>query len=152
MVLKLTGIFVILLISGCSVDQYLTGNFNQNEFDKACKWQTKIKSPDKADMLWIDSLRTIKDTFGLTVFLGTWCSDSKKLVPKMFGLLPFIPVKLERIYALDTTKNDSAKFAQANSISRIPVFIFKRNGVEMARISEKPEKRLSRQLYYLLKY
>jgi len=152
MVFRITSLLILILITGCSVDQYLTGSFNQNEFDKACKWQTKIKSPDKADMLWIDSLRTIKDTFGLTVFLGTWCSDSKKLVPKMFGLLPFIPVKLERIYALDTTKNDSAKFAQANSISRIPVFIFKRNGVEMARISEKPEKRLSRQLYYLLKY
>lgn len=145
-------LFIALLsLTGCSVDQYLTGNYNQKEFNDACLWKTKSREPVSQDQLWIDSLNTLKDSFDLTVFLGTWCSDSKKLAPKMFGLLLFIPVKLERIYALDTTKNDNAKFAQANSISRIPVFIFKKNGVEMGRITEHPKKRLSQQIYYLLK-
>ncbi len=72
--------------------------------------------------------------------MGTWCSDSKREVPRMIRILQtknIAPEKL-RLIAVDRTKRDPAGVALNYGVDRVPTFIFLRNGLEIGRIVEAP--------------
>lgn len=90
--------------------------------------------------------------YTIKVFLGTWCGDSKKEIPRFFNILEaanFPESKLE-IFALDR-KNDAYKQGpngeeKGMNIHRVPTFIFYKNGKEINRIVEHPKETLERDI------
>ena len=101
----------------------------------------------KAKARWMDSLETLNSRPDVRIYLGTYCPDSKKWVPRFFALQDSLPVGNVEIISVDTTKKDEKGFALADSIKKIPTFIFYKSGVEMGRITEKPKGRLERALF-----
>ena len=73
-------------------------------------------------------------------FLGTWCSDSKRDVPRMiriFQVKNIDPEKLQMI-GLDRNKRSPGGEEARYGIERVPTFVFLRNGEEIGRIVEQP--------------
>lgn len=90
---------------------------------------------------FIPMLRSVADSIETLVFLGTWCPDSKRQVPRFFKDADSagIPASRIRLYALDRTKKSDDGLSQRYGIERIPTFIFLKHGKEVGRIVETPQ-------------
>jgi hypothetical protein len=137
---------------GCS-NQYLVGYYDSKDsFLRDCKWKNKEAPKYKPQPQYIDSLKTLKDSLDIKLFVGTWCSDSKKWTPRFFNLLSYLKVKSIEIIAVDTTKIDEKKLVSVYRVDSVPTFIFLKNNKFHARLNVKPRKmRLEKALYLLLK-
>lgn len=80
----------------------------------------------------------------IKLFLGTWCGDSRREVPRMLKLLERADFPLENleIIALDSRKPNYKKSPggeeQGWDIRKVPTMILLRNGKETNRIVESP--------------
>ena len=82
--------------------------------------------------------------YQITLFLGTWCSDSKREVPRIIKILneAQFPIQNLTIIALDRRKEFYKKSPDGEekglNIIRVPTLIFFKNGKEINRITESP--------------
>ncbi len=76
------------------------------------------------------------------IFLGTWCPDSKREVPRFFKILDragLRSVLQVEMWAVDRKKQLPNQLAQTYQIEYVPTFVFERNHQELGRIVESPE-------------
>lgn len=155
MIKCLSIIAIVFVLFGCK-NYYLRGYFSTVEFKNQCRWKHPVNErykPKKRNQSYLDSLQTIKDSVDLKLFVGTWCSDSRKLVPKFFQLMPKLPIRDVLIISIDTTKRDSNNLVATYQVDSIPMFIFFRNNAEIGRIKVKPGKQgIERALWHILSY
>jgi len=82
--------------------------------------------------------------YELKLFLGTWCGDSKREMPRMIKILKQAQFPLENleIIALDRRKGFYKKSPSGEekglNIIKVPTLIFLKNGKEINRIVERP--------------
>lgn len=154
--------FFLLLVAGIGLqgckNHYLRGYYTRAEFLDSCRWRTPVDTRYRADAVWMDSIRALRhDSVDVTLFLGTWCSDSRKLVPKFLALQDSLPIRSLNIVAVDTTKRDTMGLYAIYHVDSVPTFLFFRNEREIGRLRVKPPKRkgqgrnLERELYYILR-
>lgn len=80
----------------------------------------------------------------ILVFMGTWCGDSKREVPRFVKILEAADFPMEnlKIVAVDRRKEHYKKSPGGEewglSIKRVPTFIFLEDGKETNRIIESP--------------
>jgi len=76
----------------------------------------------------VQLLRCYDEPITVLIFFGNWCSDSKREVPRFFTTLDLIHNKniSAKLFGLDRTKKDTAGFAEAFKIEKVPTFIFLR--------------------------
>ena len=141
---------LILLFTGCK-EQYLTGYYSQAEFAEKCEWKTVVNEKYSPNEKWMDSLSTLTEKVNVKLFLGTYCPDSRRLVPRFLKLLPDLPVDNLEIISVDTTKMDEKKMALATGLKKIPTFIFYKDEQEVGRIVEKSKGRLEKRIFLILK-
>ena len=97
----------------------------------------------------------LKD-YQILVFLGTWCGDSKREVPRFMKILDTanFSSKNIKIIALDSRKDRYKKSPNGEEwglqILRVPTFIFYKNGREQHRIIETPNKSLEEDISAIL--
>lgn len=86
------------------------------------------------------------------VFAGNWCSDTQKWLPRMASLQKEIqiPQHIFEFYLLDLNKESEQKLEKAWNITHVPTFIIVKQGVELGRIVETPERSLEAHLSSLL--
>lgn len=77
------------------------------------------------------------------VYMGTWCSDSQREVPKFLRILDDLKsnfgTELPVTYvALDRAKHEPAKLVDGKHIDKVATFIYYRGDAELGRIEEKP--------------
>lgn len=142
------------MIWGCKDKQYLVGYYDWSRFQSECRWETFVDDKYKPNAAWMDSLSTLKDRDPVRVqlFLGCYCGDSKKWVPRFYKLMPDLPVAGVEIISVDTTKKDEKNLAAMAGVKKIPTFIFWEGNKELGRIVEKPKHgRIEKNLYQILK-
>lgn len=78
----------------------------------------------------------------IEIFMGTWCGDSKREVPRFLKMLAEINFDSRNLKIISTGNSDSL-YKQSpqgeekgKGIFRVPVFIVYKNGVETGRINE----------------
>ena len=91
----------------------------------------------------LDSLYNLStNLLEVDVFLGTWCGDSKREVPRFLKIISetnLIPRDKIRLFAVDRNKKLKNGLALKNDIQRVSTIIFKRDSKEIGRIIEYPE-------------
>lgn len=99
-----------------------------------------------------EKIRSIKDSLDLVLIYGTWCSDSKREVPKFFKIMDTLGIKSDRItiFAVDRTKLYPSGIPQDYSIVLVPTIIVKYRGFEIGRIVEKPKSTIEEDLFELI--
>ena len=96
-----------------------------------------------------DSLSSYK----IKVFLGTWCGDSKREVPRFYKVLDLagFPENQLEVIAVDRIAEAYKKSPNGEEIGlnihRVPTFILYNNGKEINRIVEFPVETLERDLF-----
>lgn len=95
--------------------------------------------------------------YQILVFLGTWCGDSKREVPRFMKILEAadFPSENLKIVALDLRKDTYKKSPDGEEwglqILRVPTFIFYKNGREVNRIIETPNHTLEADILKIIK-
>lgn len=83
-----------------------------------------------------------KDLIGsdFIVFMGSWCHDTKMLLPKFFKLLDNLEIPKDRttLYNVDKKKRHPRTPIKKYGIKYVPTIIFMRDGEEVGRIVEFP--------------
>lgn len=98
-----------------------------------------------------ETLLNYKDMFEgkiVKVVLGTWCSDSRREVPRMLKILDFINFPKDKIFFInvDREKIGISNEADVLNIELVPTFIFYDHGEEIGRIIETPVESLEKDL------
>lgn len=87
------------------------------------------------------------------VFLGTWCSDSRREVPRLWKAIDAaggsVPFQI-RYVGVDHDKKEPAGALADNGIRYLPTFIVRRGGHEVGRIVETSPHGIERDLLALL--
>jgi thiol-disulfide isomerase/thioredoxin len=85
------------------------------------------------------ALASIEPGAEVVIFLGTWCGDSRREVPRLWkaideggGVAPFAL----RYVAVDREKKEPAAEIAASGVRYLPTLIVRRNGQEVGRIVE----------------
>ncbi|MEZ4797147.1 MAG: thioredoxin family protein [Flavobacteriaceae bacterium] len=104
-------------------------------------------------------LKNFKDSlskYKIKVFLGTWCGDSKREVPRFYKVIDAInfPENQLEIIAIDnateTYKQSPNGEEQGLNIHRVPTFIFYKDEKEVNRIVEHPKETFERDIYNIV--
>jgi len=92
------------------------------------------------DEFIIGQIKELKDSIDIQIFMGTWCSDSRREVPrflKIFDLVEFNQNHLQ-IINVDRSKKSHNHDERNKSIKFVPTFIISESGKEIGRIVEFP--------------
>ena len=94
-------------------------------------------SPDPAA---IASIREQAAGVEVLVFIGTWCPDSKRHVPRFLKIVDQAGLSESqlRLYGVDRAIDDGGGHATRWNIQRVPTFIFLHQGRELGRVVENP--------------
>ncbi|MBI5372730.1 MAG: thioredoxin family protein [Sphingobacteriales bacterium] len=108
------------------------------EKDSSFKWYAEnLKAytprPDAAE-----ALRKYKDSIQLLIFIGTWCSDSHFVIPKLYALTDAagFPEDHITLIGVDRGKKTLGHLAEALNIKNVPTIIVMKNGQELGRVVE----------------
>jgi thiol-disulfide isomerase/thioredoxin len=71
-------------------------------------------------------------------FMGTWCSDSKFIIPKFYSLLDAagFPQDQVTLIGVDRSKKTLSHLAEALGIEDVPTIVVMNNGKEVGRVVE----------------
>jgi len=137
------------LLGRCTAEQ-----LDEEPFAEWSREEYNGYSPNAAIL---EELRTV-DTEGtrFTVFLGTWCGDSRREVPRLLKLFDSmgLPEGSVELVGLDRTdealKQSPDREERGKEIYRVPTLIVERNGEEISRLVEHPVVSLERDLLAIL--
>jgi thiol-disulfide isomerase/thioredoxin len=101
---------------------------------------------------YIDRLKDFTENVDLTVVYGTWCSDSKREMPRFFKIMDTVEFPSDHItlIAVDRTMQIPPGIAKEYNITNVPTFILKYRGIEIGRIIESPKTTLEWDLVDIL--
>lgn len=104
------------------------------------------------DPPFIEMIRQARTGVRVLVFLGTWCSDSRRDVPRFLRIADETGMVAEDyvLYALDRKKTSTGGVERTYGIERVPTFVFLRGDREIGRIVEVPRTTLEGDILAIL--
>ncbi len=155
---KISALLILSLLFGCktlSGPKEVLGQVELSDLakDSSCGWLPVQIGHYKADPSVLNQMSRLDYTgYSWRVYLGCWCSDSKKLVPPFLDIMQAINFPKERIqfYALDLNKQAPGNAEEQDSIRYVPTFILYKDHVEQGRIVESVDVPLESALWLLL--
>ncbi len=120
-------------------------------------WFNKNYEEYKPDSLTVLALKKMATKeMKIQIFMGTWCGDSKREVPRFLKLLNSINYPMANVQIIGLGDSDSLYKQSPQGeekglgIFRVPVFIVSKNGTEVNRINEYPSMSLEKDLLKIL--
>ena len=144
------------IIESSESEEYtdIIGLFDRKELSNNphAEWFDQNYSDYNLDQKTLDKLKPLFKDLEITVFMGTWCSDSRKEIPvfyKLIDKLNFDEKSIELIgMTLEKTTPDSLELNQ--NLINVPTFIFKKDGKEINRIVEFPLETIEKDILEIL--
>src|SRR6202035_4343747 len=131
----------------------LLGRITRQQVETAVpEWvQTEVEStPDRAAE---QSLATVAPQAEVTVYLGTWCSDSRREGSRLWRVLDdlggTVPFEISYI-GVDREKKEPADLVAGSGLRFVPTLIVRRGGREVGRIVESSPHGVEQDLLALL--
>lgn len=124
--------------------------FTSNSFNT---WFSKNYDAYTPDEAIVQKLKRKLKKYNITVFMGTWCGDSKREVPKFYKILEAANFPESQLRVIGVNNARSAYKQGPNgeeksmNIHRVPTFIiYNKRGKEIGRIVEHPVESLEADL------
>lgn len=163
-------IILALLLNSCKVQQvnnqftpegktpYLLGKIDKTglESEGYSKWFTPNFNNYSPDAELVSAIKPLLKDYKITVFMGTWCGDSKREVPRLYKILEAtdFPTKKLTTVALskekETYKESPQHEEEGLNIVRVPTIIFFKDDKEVNRIIESPKESLEKDILNII--
>ena len=125
---------------------YLLGKINKSglEGENYSSWfSLNYNDYNPNPKLIAELTKPIKE-FSIKLFMGTWCGDSKILVPKLYKILEYCQFPMEQLTVIALSrepqlyKQSPEHEEEGLNVHRVPTLIFYKNSKEVNRIVEYP--------------
>lgn len=117
----------------------LLGHVTRAQLKAYPPWALFWEQPYVPDPASVASIK--RDAKGVSVLLvmGTWCPDSKRELPRYFATMDAAGMRQSTLtmIGVDRSKKDTEGLTDKWNITRVPTFIFLRNGKEVGRFVER---------------
>lgn len=115
-------------------------------------WFNRTYDRYKTNKTTLENLKKNNSNITMQIFMGTWCSDSRREVPRFYKILEEQAFDLEHVELLmvDYEKETYDQLQKGKNIIRVPTFIIYENGNEIGRIVETPQESLEEDLYKII--
>lgn len=125
---------------------YLLGKIDKSGLESANykSWFTKNHDTYQPNSELINTIASELKTYSITLFMGTWCSDSQQEVPKLYKVLEACNFPMDQLSVIAVSEKpnmykQSPQHEEAGlNIHRVPTVIFYKDGKEVNRIVEHP--------------
>lgn len=139
-------------------DELLLGEITKSDLTENSfkTWFNKNHSDYLVNKSIVKSLKDSLNQYEIKVFLGTWCGDSKREVPRFYKVLDAAKFSENQLQVIAVNRTDDAYKQSPNheekglNIHRVPTFIFYKNGKEVNRIVERPKETLERDIFNIV--
>ncbi|WP_299114283.1 hypothetical protein [uncultured Winogradskyella sp.] len=127
---------------------YLLGKIDKSglEGDNYKSWFTKNYKDYQPNSEIISAITLTLKNYDIKLFMGTWCGDSKKEVPRLYKVLEACNFPMDQLTVVAVSRQpnmykQSPQHEEVGlNIHRVPTIIFYKNGKEVNRIVEHPIK------------
>lgn len=119
----------------------LTGKVSRKALEAHPGWEA-LRAQDYApEAAAVEKLRAASANLEVLAFVGTWCPDSKREVPRLLKLMDQagIPESKLTMLGLDRTKKDAEGITEKWGLKYVPTFIVLKDGKELGRVVEKSQ-------------
>lgn len=121
----------------------LIGSQLKDQFLKApyAEWYVKEHDEYVTDQKAVNELKKHDiNSYNITVFMGTWCEDSHRDVPRLMKILEEMKYPTEKltIVAVNRKKESPSGQEKQYKIEKVPTIILEKDGKEAGRIIEMP--------------
>lgn len=137
-----------ILAGHCSINMLQTGPYKE--------WFKKNYDNYSTDTATIEAIKPLTQNMVIEIFLGSWCGDSKREVPKMLKVLEQAGIDSTQI-KLIFVDNSTATYKQSpqheekgKNIHRVPTFIVYKGKRELNRLVESPVISIEKDLLNIL--
>jgi hypothetical protein len=119
-------------------------------------WFNKNYAGYNIDSNTANQLKPLLKNKQFFLFMGTWCGDSRREVPRMYKILDYCQVKLSRIQLINLNNSDTAYKQSPGheerglNILRVPTLLIYENGHEVGRVVESPVASLEKDMLAIM--
>jgi len=119
-------------------------------------WFIKNYNDYVVDSSTADKLRPMMQGKHFVIFMGTWCGDSKREVPRMFKIFDYCGIKSSQVDLIMLDNRDSAYKQSPDheergfNIHRVPDLIVFNDKKEIKRVVESPVVSIEKDLYAII--
>jgi len=133
---------------------YLIGIANKTSFNYTPFkfWYDSRHSEYTTDKAIIEKLKPIINDFTIKGFMGTWCGDSKRGVPRFYKILEETGFDEDyfELITVGRNKRTPDNLQEGFDLLRVPTFIFMKDGKEIGRYVERPRESLEKDILKIL--
>lgn len=131
----------------------LVGDITREQIEESVPEWAQAESESSPDPEACRALASVERGADVTIFLGTWCGDSRREVPRLWKSLDLaglaVPFEIHYI-GVDRDKKEPGGRTAGDDIRYVPTFIVHRNGQEVGRIVEQSPAGIEKDLLALL--
>jgi len=104
---------------------------------------------DSADII---ELKKKINNYDINIVMGTWCSDSRREVPRFYKILDAIDYPTDKLTLINVDRKMKSITNEVDelNIEYVPTIIVYRNEKEIGRIIETPEVTLEKDLFLII--
>jgi thiol-disulfide isomerase/thioredoxin len=121
-------------------EKMLLGKVSYVDFknDRLFPWMSENFKTYKPDSITLIELKKAFEGVYIKAFMGTWCEDSQREVPRFYKILKSIGINKERIemVAVSHDKDTPLGYEKDLNITYVPTFIFYKQEKELGRFVE----------------
>ena len=139
------SIFCLLILAVLSTAILFSSATSSNAELEQCGELEPSYRPDPAA---IATLQQVEQPTEIVVFYGAWCTDSHREIPRFLKIIETVNNKEITVtdYGVNRQKQDELGKFEIYGIEFVPTFIVIRNGIELGRIIERPDRSLAENL------
>lgn len=120
--------------------EVLVGEVTREQVEAAVPDWVQAEVEATPDPAAVQALAAVRPGAEVTVYLGTWCGDSRRELARLWKALdvaggPSLPIGFVYI-AVDPTKQEPSQLLLGSGLQYVPTLIVRRDGHEVGRIVE----------------
>src|SRR4030067_2903234 len=132
----------------------LIGLFDRNAFSDTSfsSWFNNEYDNYIVDTLTLNLVANRIRDINFTIVMGSWCSDSRKQIPRLLKILDFLNYQESKIQMLAVDRDKKAGDCGINylKVELFPTIILYKEDIEVGRIVESPRKSLEEDLVNII--
>ena len=116
----------------------LLGHLTRDDLRAYVPWQPLFAEPYAPDPAALAAIKANASDVTVLLIVATWCPDSRREVPRFFAIMDGAGISERQLMmvGVDRTKKDAEGLTEKWGITRVPTFVFLRNGQELGRVVE----------------
>lgn len=137
---------------------FLLGRINKEGLtsENYNQWFSKTFENYELDQATIKAIGSKLQEYQITLFMGTWCGDSKKEVPRFYKILEACDFPEDQLTVIALSrksymyKQSPNHYEAGLNIHRVPTFVFYKDRKEVNRIVEHPVESLEKDILSII--